>query len=145
MLGPSLARGLISLFLQCALVASLIASLMSWNWFPVPALIARIAALCAMIHSVGAIGIAAQQLIALTRAYIHPNRTEIIQYILFGHVLPSSSCAGTSVTPPSQLVVSNAGGQQRWWWLATLFLANTDDVAGKQYFIHTHNTGHCDI
>jgi hypothetical protein len=55
---------------------------MSWNWFPVSAFTAIIAALCALIHSVVAIGITAQQLIALTRAQIHPKRTKIMQHIL---------------------------------------------------------------
>lgn len=50
----------------------MIAALMSWSWFPTPAFMARIAALCALIHSLVAIGILAQQLIALTRAHIHP-------------------------------------------------------------------------
>jgi hypothetical protein len=63
---------------------------MSWSWFPTPAFTARIAALCALIHSLVAIGIAAQQLIALTRAHIHPQRTKIMQYILFGAVVPPS-------------------------------------------------------
>jgi hypothetical protein len=100
---------------------------MSWNWFPVPVLTARIAAMCALIHSVVAIGIAAQQLIALTRANIHPKRTEIMQYILFGYVLPPGSCAESSVTQGRQSVTVNAGGGWRHfsWQIPTMLLGNS--------------------
>lgn len=46
--------------------------------------------LCAMTHSLVATGIAAQQLVALTRAYTHPRRTEVIRVTLFGSAGPSS-------------------------------------------------------
>jgi hypothetical protein len=52
------------------------------------AFIARIAALCTLIHMVVAIGITALQLIALARVHIHPEGTEIMQYIKFGYMLP---------------------------------------------------------
>jgi hypothetical protein len=35
-----------------------------------------------------AIGITALQLIALARVHIHPEGTEIMQYIKFGYMLP---------------------------------------------------------
>ena len=128
---------------QCALITTLVAALMSWSWFPVPAFSAKIAALCALIHSLVAIGIAAQQLIALTRAHIHPHCTQIMQYILFGavaHPSPSpASPSGTSsgsdpgpgLSPSSQTVALdtnlNAGSAWRHfsWQIPTMLLGNS--------------------
>lgn len=104
-------------------MASLIAALMSWNWFPVPAFTGKIAALCALIHSIVAIGIAAQQLIALTRAQIHPNRTAIMQHILFD----SDAGAASSVGPSCRSVGLKAGNGWRHfaWQVPTMLLGNS--------------------
>ncbi|KAH6614306.1 hypothetical protein C7974DRAFT_404857 [Boeremia exigua] len=120
-------RELATVLLSCALVASLIASLMSWDWFPVPAVTARIAALCALIHSVVAVGIAAQQLIALTRAHIHPDRAKIMQYILFGEAIPSIPTAGLDVSLTSQATAINTGSVWRHfsWQIPTMMLGNS--------------------
>ena len=113
------------LFTQCALVTSLIASLLSWSWFPVPAFTVKIAALCALIHSLVAIGIAAQQLIALTRAHIHPRRTQIMQYILFGSVAPSNVTLGSpGVTTDAGLDAGNAWRHFS-WQIPTMLLGNS--------------------
>lgn len=96
---------------------------MSWNWFPVPAFTGRIAALCALIHSVVAIGIAAQQLIALTRAQIHPNRTAIMHYILFDSDVGPTSGAGLSCSSRSSK--AGTGWRHFSWQVPTMLLGNS--------------------
>ncbi|KUJ11668.1 uncharacterized protein LY89DRAFT_688845 [Mollisia scopiformis] len=64
-------RELDTVAVASALVASVVASLLSWSWFPVPPYTAKIALLCALVHSLLAVGIAGQQSIALGRASLH--------------------------------------------------------------------------
>ena len=101
---------------------------MSWNWFPVPAFTARIAALCALIHSVVAIGIATQQLIALTRAQIHPSRTEIMAHILFGSDAGVARDVISGHQPAANADQSSNPGN-RWrhfsWQVPTMLLGNS--------------------
>ncbi|KAF2807370.1 uncharacterized protein BDZ99DRAFT_573208 [Mytilinidion resinicola] len=110
-------RELATVIVSCALVTSLIATLLSWTWLPIPAYTAKIVALCALIHSLVAIGIAAQQLIALTRAHIHPHRTQVMQYILFGSI----------ANPQSPITDVNAGSGWRHfsWQIPTMLLGNS--------------------
>ncbi|KAL6174347.1 hypothetical protein ACJQWK_00478 [Exserohilum turcicum] len=118
-------RELATVIVSCALVTSLVATLMSWSWFPVPAFTAKIAALCALIHSLVAIGIASQQLIALTRAHIHPHRTQIMQYILFGSVAsPSSSPHLQSPLTDTQIDTGSAWRHFS-WQIPTMLLGNS--------------------
>jgi hypothetical protein len=100
---------------------------MSWNWFPVPAFTAKIAALSALIHSLVAIGIAAQQLIALTRAQIHPNRTKIMQHILFGSNAGPARNAAPGSRPAAGDPNLNTGSAWRHfsWQIPTMLLGNS--------------------
>lgn len=98
-------------------MTSLIATLFSWSWLPVPAYTAKVVGLSALIHSLVAIGIAAQQLVALTRAHIHPHRTVIMQYVLFGAVANQSSSAATFST--------GSGWRHFSWQIPTMLLGNS--------------------
>ncbi|KAH6637555.1 hypothetical protein C7974DRAFT_143517 [Boeremia exigua] len=118
-------RELATVLLSCALVASLIASLMSWNWFPVPPFTARIAALCALIHSVVAIGIASQQLIALTRAQIHPDCTKIMHHILFGSNRGNAALGAQPAAGADRNPNVGSGWRHFSWQIPTMLLGNS--------------------
>ncbi|KAK4504328.1 hypothetical protein PRZ48_005244 [Zasmidium cellare] len=75
---------LASIMIASALVASLVAALLSWQWFPVPAWTVKVAMLCALLHSLIGLGIACQQSIALNRVSVHPKSTDIVRQVLLG-------------------------------------------------------------
>ena len=65
-------------------MSSLVAALLSWDWFPTPAYTAKIGALCALVHSLMGLGIASQQSVALSRASLHPERTRLVRSLFLG-------------------------------------------------------------
>ncbi|KAF2168444.1 hypothetical protein M409DRAFT_21193 [Zasmidium cellare ATCC 36951] len=86
---------LASIMIASALVASLVAALLSWQWFPIPAWTCKVAMLCALLHCLIGRGIACQQSIALNRVTIHPKSNDIIRQVLLGR--SSSSPSATDV------------------------------------------------
>ncbi|CAG9986743.1 unnamed protein product [Clonostachys byssicola] len=81
-----------------ALVASLSAGLLSWNWFPVPPYTAKVCILCSLLHSLIGVGVATQQMLALSRAEIHPLFVDIIQRGVFGSPVSTSSSGAPAGT-----------------------------------------------
>ncbi|KAF8859297.1 hypothetical protein BDZ45DRAFT_801803 [Acephala macrosclerotiorum] len=77
-------RELDTVAVASALVGSLVASLLSWSWFPIPPYTAKVAMLYALVSALLALGISAQQSIALGRANLHPNYTDILVSTITG-------------------------------------------------------------
>ncbi|KAL9619407.1 MAG: hypothetical protein Q9160_006002 [Pyrenula sp. 1 TL-2023] len=100
---------------QSALVSSLIASLLSWNWLPIPHWTAKAAMLLGMLHSLVGLGIASQQSVALSRTSFHPRRTQIIWRAVVGEGAAGSG--GNAV---------NVGSWRHFsWQIPTILLGNS--------------------
>ncbi|KAF7551732.1 hypothetical protein G7Z17_g4792 [Cylindrodendrum hubeiense] len=65
-------------------IASLVGSLMSWGWFPVPPYTTKIALLCALIHSLLATAIATQQFLLVGRIAVSRQRDRVLLSVVLG-------------------------------------------------------------
>lgn len=101
------------LCIKCALVSALVASLFSWQWFPVPAYTGKVAMLCALLHSLMGLAIASQQSVALSRASLHPRCADLVKRIL---LVPPSS-ANARKNPVSWTHIA--------WQIPTMLLGNS--------------------
>lgn len=70
---------------QSVLVASLDGSLMSWNWFPIPPYPAKVAVLCSLIHSLMAVAIATEQMVAMGRVSVCRRHDTIFLWLVLGY------------------------------------------------------------
>ena len=104
--------------MQSALVSSLVASLLSWSWFPSPPYTAKIAMLCALLHSLLGLGIASQQSVALSRMSLPPRRTDIVRFIVLGHA--PISLPPSNTTRPRSMYWRNVT-----WQIPTMLLGNS--------------------
>jgi hypothetical protein len=96
-------------------VASLIGSLLSWNWLPIPAYSAKAAMLCALLHSLVGLGIATQQSVALSRVSLHPQRIELVNRVVFD----SETAITVGCGPKAE------GWRDFSWQIPTMMLGNS--------------------
>ncbi|CVL00319.1 uncharacterized protein FMAN_09810 [Fusarium mangiferae] len=108
-------RELEIVIISSVLVATLVGSLMSWNWFPVPPYTAKIAMLCALIHALLGTSIATQQFLIMAQISISPQRNKALLCAILGS--DASSFASPMPRPRRLTSVS--------WQAPTMLLGNS--------------------